>query len=198
MCLDLNADSGPLLGMGDVDTLGLERLIRSKVTEGVRRAHSEAPAYLLDCGHNFGDAVYWCDLESGYVLLPDDFMRLVVFEMSDWATPVYAAITPDAPKYPRQRSKFKGIRGTWEKPVCAIAIRPEGKALEFYSCKSQNAQVSKAVYLPYPDIDRHGGVEISRRCYQGAVYAIASLVSLSLGEAEKSTALSEAAKTALT
>lgn len=186
VCLDENMASASLLGSGDVDTLALDDVIKSKILEAVRRVHTVAPTYLLEGGHNFGDAVYWGDMESGWVLLPDDFLRLVVFEMDDWETAVYTAISTDDADYEKQRSRFKGIRGTAQRPVCAIAVRPEGKVLEFYSCKSEEARVSRAVYIPYPQIDEGGGVDISERCYGAVVYTVAGLVLATYGKEDMS------------
>ena len=197
ICLDQNMTSDALLESGDIDTLALDDIIRSKILEAVRRVHMDAPNYLLEGGHNFGDAVYWSELESGWVLLPQDFMRLVVFEMDDWEQAVYQAISTDDPEYEKQRSRFKGIRGTAQRPVCAIAIRPEGRVLEFYSCKSKDAQVSRAMYIPYPKIDEDNGVDICERCYNSVVYTAAGLTLLTCGEVEKGNAVSELAQTFL-
>lgn len=197
IAIDQNMSSDTLIGFDDVDTLSLNDIIKSKVTDAVKRIHSKAPVYLLDGGNNFGDAIYWKELESGWCLLPENFMRLVVFQMDDWERAVYHAISEDDAEYKKQSSHFKGIRGTPQKPVCAIAIRPEGKALEFYSCKSENAMVSRAVYLPYPVIDEDDGIEICERCYQAVVYTIASLVLTTYGNADLSKALSDLAKSAL-
>lgn len=197
VCLDQNMTSEQLLATDDIDTLSLDDIVRSKILEAVVRVHSSAPTHLLEQGHNFGDAVYWGDQESGWVLLPQDFMRLIVFEMSDWERAVYAAISTTDPEYDFQRQRVKALRGTAQKPVCAIAIRPEGRALEFYSCKSENAYVRRAQYLPYPKLDRDEGIDICERCYTAVVYAAASLVLLTLGESEKSSALSEISQTAL-
>lgn len=197
VCLDENMTSASLLASGDVDTLALDDIIKSKIVEAVERVEIEAPNYLLESGHNFGDAVYWGDMESGWVLLPEDFMRLVVFEMDDWETAVYNAISTDDADYEKQRSRFKGIRGTAQRPVCAIAIRPEGRVLEFYSCKSEDAQVSRAVYIPYPKMDAGGGVDISERCYRAVVYTAAGLTLVTCGETEQGNNLSELAKTFL-
>lgn len=194
VCIDQNMNSDALVAIGDIDTLSLNEIIRSKILEAVRRVHLEAPYYLLEGGHNFGDAVYWKELESGWVLLPEDFLRLVVFEMDDWEQAVYTAISTDDPEYEKQRSRFKGIRGTSQKPVCAIAVRPEGLVLEFYSCKSNSAQVSRAVYLPRPVIDEDDGVDVSERCYPAVVYTAAGLTLMACGEAEKATVLFEMAK----
>lgn len=197
VCIDQNMNSEALVESNDIDTLALDEIIRSKILEAIQRVHSDAPNYLLESGHNFGDAVYWGELESGWVLLPQDFLRLVVFEMDDWEQAVYTAISTDDPEYEKQRSRIKGIRGTAQKPVCAIAIRPEGRVLEFYSCKSTDAKVSRAVYIPYPKIDEDGGVDVSERCYNAIVYTAAALTLITCGEAEKASALSDLAKTFL-
>lgn len=197
ICLDQNMTSEQLLQDDDVDTLALDEIVRSKISEAVVRVHSIAPRYLLEEGHNFGDAVFWGDLESGWVLLPQDFMRLIVFEMSDWERAVYAAISPTDPKYALQRQRIKALRGTAQKPVCAIAMRPEGRVLEFYSCKSKEAYVRRAQYLPYPKIDRNDGIDISERCYTAVKYAAASLILLTLGESDKASAFAELSKSAL-
>ena len=197
ICLDQNMTSDALIESGDIDTLALDEIIKSKILEAVQRVHMDAPNYLLEGGHNFGDAVYWRELESGWVLLPPDFMRLVVFEMDDWDQAVYQAISTDDPEYEKQRSRFKGIRGTAQRPVCAIAIRPEGRVLEFYSCKSEDAQVSRAMYIPYPKIDEDNGVDICERCYNAVVYTAAGLTLLTCGEVEKGNAVSELAQTFL-
>jgi hypothetical protein len=191
VALDENVSSEALMATGDVDTLSLGELIASKVLEAVRRVETAAPVHLLDSGHNFGDAVCWCGDGSGRVQLPGDFMRLIVFEMDDWSKAVYSAISADSAEYDRQRSRYKSLRGSAERPVCAIVSRAEGKVLEFYSCKSEDATVSQAVYLPYPTIDCDGGVEICELCYRAVVYMAGALTLLSLGETERAQRLME-------
>ena len=198
ICLDQNMASDALIESGDIDTLALDEIIKSKILEAIQRVHRDAPNYLLEGGHNFCDAVYWRELESGWVLLPKDCLRLVVFEMDDWEQAVYQAISTDDPEYEKQHSRFKGIRGTAQRPVCAIGIRPEGRVLEFYSCKSTDAKVSRAIYIPYPKIDEDGGVDISERCYNAVIYTAAGLTLLTCGETEKGNSVSELAQTFLT
>lgn len=197
VCLDQNMTSEQMLQIEDVDTLSLDEIIKSKILDAVIRIYAVAPIHLLEEGYNFGDAVYWGDLESGWVLLPQDFMRLISFEMSDWEQPVFSAISSADPEYAMQRQRVKALRGTSQKPVCVISTRPEGRVLEFYSCKSKDAYVSRAQYLPYPKIDEDGGIDISERCYIAVVYAAAALVLITLGEFDKASKLSEISKTAL-
>lgn len=197
IAIDQNMTSEQLLATDDIETLSLEDIIRSKIVEAVRRVETAAPVHFLEEGHDFGDAVYWGDLESGWVLLPDDFMRLIAFRMSDWERTVYAAISVDDPLYAKQSSRYKGIRGNVQKPVCAVVNRAEGKALEFYSCNSEDAFVSRASYLPYPHIDEDDGIDISERCYTAVIYTVAALVLTTYGEADKASALTELAKSIL-
>ena len=197
IAIDQNMTSEQLIATEDIETLSLEEIIRSKIVEAVRRVETAAPVHFLEEGHDFGDAVYWGDLESGWVLLPDDFMRLIAFRMSDWERTVYAAISVDDPLYAKQSSRYKSIRGNTQKPVCAIVNRAEGKALEFYSCNSEEAYVSRASYLPYPHIDEDDGIDISEKCFTAVIYTVAALVLTTYGEAEKASALTELAKSIL-
>lgn len=201
VCMDQNRTSEALFADEDIDTLKLDEVIKSKILEGVERVHSEAPYDKLEQGHNLVEdhtTFYWGEQGSGWVLLPDDFMRLVVFQMSDWERAVYKAITPEDPSYATQRSRVKGLRGTSQRPVCALCVRPEGKVLEFYSCKSENATVDRGVYIPYPEIfldeQEEEGVDISERCYTAVMYEIAALVSVTLGETERAKSFFEMSK----
>lgn len=195
VALDQNGVSDSLEGIGDVDTLELNEIIRSKVVEAVKRVHSEASLYRLNQGHNFGDTLYWNDKEPcGWILLPDDFMRLVVFQMDDWARPVYRAIDMDSQEFVMQYSRFGGVRGTPSRPKCVLAIRPEGRALEFYSCKDQTAKVSRGVYIPQPKIDEHDGIEISNQCYEAVVYTICALVSTAYADSNRTELFNNMAK----
>lgn len=197
VCLDENMTSEQLELEADIDTLSFNDIVRSKIIEAVVNVHTEAPTYLLEAGHLFGESVYWGDQESGWVLLPNDFMRLIVFEMSDWERPVYTAISTSDPEYVRQRQRVKALRGTAQRPVCAIALKPEGRVLEFYSCKTEDAYVRRALYLPYPVIDEDEGIDICERCYTAVVYAAAALALISIGETEKAAALSSISKSTL-
>lgn len=196
IAIDQNMTNEQLLSVDDIDTLSLEEIIRSKIVEAVQRVEEEAPMFLLEEGHLFGnnEDIYWRDLESGWILLPDDFMRLVSFRMSDWERTVYHAISADDPLYKKQSSRYKGIRGNVQKPVCAIVNRPEGKVLEFYSCNSKNAEIIFASYLPYPRIDHNDTIDICEKCYGAIVYTIAALVYATYGESDKSNTMNDLAK----
>lgn len=140
-------------------------------------------------GREQAKGVFWGDEGNGYIILPEDFMRLICFRMSDWRRSVYEALTESDPRYALQSSKWKGVRGNPEKPVVAIVRRPEGKVLEFYSCGDSTATVAHATYLPYPRIDKDGGIDIAEECYRAAVYRAAALALASLGDQLSATML---------
>lgn len=263
VCFEENASNETLDNFNDMETLLLEELIRSKVTDGVRQVEIAAPIWLVE-GKNIvtddtsyvrvsdtsevggsplavpidtvqvytsddenmelqtktldnvsaviidrsGDTslmsvstngINWFDntgKRGGWIYLPNDFVKLLAFEMSDWDVPVFDTINSTDTSYRQQKSNFTGVRGNANKPVVAISQRTEGKTLEFYSCKSTDAKIVTASYLPERSIDNNM-IEISKNCYRPSIYNIASLVALSRGEAEFSTLLTNVAKSML-
>ena len=182
IAVDMNRESTPLLLDGDTETTSFDDIIYAKLTDAVRMVEMEAPLHLLEQGHQFGENIVWGDEGKGWLILPDDFMRLVVFKMSDWHHSVSEAITQDDPKYSRQWSKWKGVCGNPEKPVVAIVNRAEGNVLEFFSCNDDTATVEQAVYIPLPRIDLDGGIDVSEKCYKAAVYRAGALALSSIGD----------------
>lgn len=194
IAIDENKTNEQLIEDEDIDTLMLDDIIRSKIVEAVRRTITNAPIHLLDGGVPFGDAVYWRNQYSGWILLPEDFMRLMIFKMSDWERPVYEPITAADPQYQLQFSRYKGLRGNPQKPVVAICSRTEGRVLELYSCNDDTATVEQALYMPLPKIDDDDGIMIPERCYTSAVYQTAALVLSSIGQTEFSKVMTELCK----
>lgn len=192
VALDENVDSSKLTGLGDVDTLTLNEIINSKVVAAATVIESKAPFYLLDSGEAFGESVGWHGQPgygSGYIQLPDDFLRLVTFQMSDWDYAVNVPITETDPVYQMQRSRFAGVRGNPQKPVVAITTQPIGLVLEFYSCYSgENAFVKRARYIPIPRV-RNGKIELCEKLKPAIVYYTAYLSALSLGEGDAAAAM---------
>ena len=186
IAIDENKTNEQLIEDEDIDTLMLDDIIRSKIVESVWRTITNAPIHLLDGGVPFGDAVYWRNQYSGWVMLPEDFMRLMVFKMSDWERPVYKPITAGDPQYQLQFSRYKGLRGNPQKPVVAIVRRNEGLVLELYSCKDNTATVEQALYMPYPYIDKYEGIMIPEHCYTSSIYQTAALVLATIGQNELS------------
>ena len=197
VAIDMNKGDEPLIMEGDTDTLTLDEIIYAKLADAVRLVEMEAPLSMLESGHDFGECdTYIGEDGKGFIILPNDFMRLISFRMSDWTRTVYEAISESDPQYALQSSRFKGICGNPEKPVVAIVRRSEGKVLEFYSCKTEEATVAQATYLPVPKIDRDGGIDVAEDCYRAAVYRAASLALASVGD-QLSTTMLEISKSLL-
>lgn len=191
IAIDQNASGGSLIDTGDIETLSLDEIIRSKIVDAVKSVEKAAPVYMLGTGKAFADSIEWFESKGkgvgpGKILLPDDFMRLISFQMSDWSRAVYEAIMPDDPKYHLQSSRFAGIRGNTQKPACAIVPEPTGLTLEFYSCSAgENVNVVKAQYLPEPIISETDDIDIAGKCYRSIVYYCAGLVCSAYQSAEQ-------------
>lgn len=190
VAVDMNRMSDRMYMEKDADTLSFDGIVRSKLVDAVRLVEMEAPVGLLEHGHTFRGAVSWRgDSGKGYILLPDDFMRLVYFKMSDWDFGVSEAMTDASPLYLRQFSKWKGVSGNTERPVAAVVNRAEGLVLEFFSGADDTATVDQAAYVPYPRVDKDGGIDVSERCYPAAVYRAAALALSSVNDGLATTML---------
>ena len=192
--LDMNRVSTALEGIGDIDTLTLNDIIKSKIPEATRGVHNLAPVQMLDSAKDFKTAkLGWGVKESGVVKLPDDFMRLVKFRMSDWARPVYSVGTPEDSDYWMRKSPYKGLRGTPERPRCVLVPTESGYELEYYSCKDREATIEEALYMPWAE-EKNGAIDVCEKCYQAMVYEAAALTYVTIGENEKGTVLEALAK----
>lgn len=93
--MDRNMDSTPLETIGDVDTLAVNDIIKQAIPNAARIVEQAAPFHLLGRGEPFSGTVYWpgeIGVGSGHIQLPDDFLRLVCFQMSDWVMPARQSI----------------------------------------------------------------------------------------------------------
>ena len=195
IALDENTSSNALEVLDDVDTLSLNELIDSKIEDAARLVVMEAPAVLLGTGKAFGETIGW-DMQAGYgsghIVLPDDFLRLIVFQMSDWSMPVTLAIDETSPLYSRQRSRYAGVRGNPQRPVVAIVQQPIGNVLEFYSCEAgEHVYIKMARYAPLPKkytLDDEEVIELPEKLIRPVVYYAAYLAALATQQAEQAKA----------
>lgn len=185
--LDENED-GNLLFDADIDTLSLNTAIDGRICDAVRSITYSAPLHLINESELLPcDEITWHSDEPGVgggsVKLPKDFLRLVLFQMSDWAVPVTEAIGAESPKYALQKSPFTGIRGNVNNPVVAVVHRGGNNILEFYSCRDgANVSVLDARYLREPEVIADE-VFIPSRLYTPVLYECAYLVGVSMNVA---------------
>ena len=199
VALDQNMNSEALITEGDIDTLSMEQIIRSKIEDAAKIVTSIAPHHLLDGGKTFGESIGWqssVGYGRGYIFLPQDFLRLVCFQMSDWSYPVFTPITSDDPKYRQQFSRHAGIKGNPQRPVVAITpivsseSNPSNLMLEFFSCQAgSSVYVKQASYIPIPKILDDNTIDLCYKLKSAIVYYIAYMVASSIGNADVATAM---------
>lgn len=83
-----------------------------------------------------------------FVVLPQDFLRLVTLQMSDWSRPIQTLINEDSAEYRKQSNRF--FRGTNVKPVGALVHQNGFAMLELYSCSSNVSTMLFGQYVPEP------------------------------------------------
>lgn len=156
--LDLNP-----MGEACGGTLTVDRILLGRMPQAVREVLAEATLTELGPGKPLRGSIAWHALSRqglglsgrphtkwyGSILLPDDFARMIVFEMSDWLRTA-DIITADDPRYARQRNPYRGVGGCPERPVAAIVPSAVGQQLEFYSCSCPCAKITQARYMPLP------------------------------------------------
>lgn len=188
VAIDMNRRDDSLAEEGDPDTLELDELIRSKICEGIDMVHLEAPARLLETTYieeaRPGLAIDSVDNEGrGLIMLPDNYLRFVLFKMDGWRYTVYEAIDETDVRYQQQWSRWKGIHGTPEKPVVAITGSVGNKrTLEIFTTEA-GKHIYDSRHMLMAEIDNDNKVVISKKCYRSAVYRIAGLVLTSLNDA---------------
>lgn len=186
--LDMNDSDRGLMELSDPETLTLDDIIAQKIEYAARVVESNAPASLLDSGRALSGSISFKEeigIGRGRMLLPDDFMRLITFKMSDWERAVTEPIYESDPLYRQMSSRFPGLRGTPQKPVVAIVNEPTGLVLEFWSCVGGSSVVlQRGRYLPIPRF-RGGGIEICEKLVQQVVVYAAYLTALTVREKEQ-------------
>lgn len=211
--LDENNISANLLSDEDTFAHSIRDVVEGRIEDAVKQVVARAPMHALKSGSyiEFGAynpnydndpeqqddvAICWREDNSGWMLLPDDFLRLIVFQMSDWDRAVYEPISTLDEDYEMQFCKYAGVRGNVHNPVVAIDFRPEGHVLEFFSCSSQDAYVTRACYVGVPKIE-DGTIDIPPKCYQSVVYTIAALVCIAMGNAQQGSNFNELSKSSM-
>lgn len=191
--IDENVEDMTVLA-DDPNQLQLDELIKARIVDAVRLIHESAPSHMLDDGLDIGTSPVTKQDGTGYIALPDDFMRLIIFKLQTWSRPVIEPISDTDPRYFAQHSRFRGIRGGTDKPVGAITTGTSGRVLEFFSVKEgTTAIVEKAKYLPLPKIEDNS-IKICRKLIQPVHYQCAGLVVSTYKDKEQATLLFEIAQ----
>ena len=188
----------------DPDTLEMEEIIKSKIPDGINAVRAAAPISMLAPARKASGTdltVTWTDEEKGigHIALPDDYLRLVMFKMSDWAHAVSVAVSPDSPLYHQQFSEWKGVRGNPSRPVIAFATDMEtGEAvLQFFSCDNTEAK-AELTYIQRSERqesdDGTVSYEIENAVYRPVLLKTAALVAATYSNADMVNLLNQLAQ----
>lgn len=120
------------------------------------------PSWSVDV--NEGEPEHQLSLEyyKYFLVLPNDFLRLVTLQMSDWERPIQTFVNEDSAEYRKQRNRY--LRGTNTKPIGAL-VHQNGIAMaELYSCSSNMATMMFGQYVPEPAAYTYNGDKYVRIC----------------------------------
>lgn len=203
--IDENIEDAEAL-TNDIEQRSMDDVIKALVVDGVAAVLQAAPIWKVEgedikaspiTWHEIGgkkrrmgeetpitrgDVAYW-----GSIAMPEDMMRLALFEMSDWAMPVAQPITDQDARYEQQKSRFRGVRGNTDRPVVAL----HNGQIEFYCCNNNSATITTAIYIRWPRWETEEGdggkntyIDIPQKLYRAAVYQTAALTMQELGEGQ--------------
>ncbi len=181
--LDRNQESAGLLAPSDSDTLSQAELIESKIVDAARIILSDAPEDMVE-GTSCTNAVTWTDSNGCYVgnmVLPTDMLRILSVKADDWNRPA-EIISESDEAYKYQNCKF-GVRGNPERPIAAIVHTANGKSIELYTSKKQDATLA-FIYVQVPSITTEQKISLPSVLKDAILYMAGYLTCISLGDTD--------------
>lgn len=181
--LDRNQESAGLLTPDDTDTLSQAELIESKIVDAASIILSDAPEDMVE-GTACMNAVTWEDSNDYYVgkmILPTDMLRILSVKAEDWTrSATIISESDDAYKY--QNCKY-GVRGNPERPIAAIVHTTNGKSIELYTSKKQNATLT-FIYVQVPSVTTEKKIMLPSILKDSIIYMAGYLTCISLGDTD--------------
>ena len=191
--LDRNQESAGLLAPSDSDTLSQAELIESKIVDAARIILSDAPDDMVE-GTSCTNDVTWTDRNGYYVgnmVLPTDMLRILSVKADDWNRPAeIISESDDAYKY--QNCKY-GVRGNPERPVAAIVNTANGKSIELYTSKKNDATLA-FIYVQIPSITTEQKISLPSVLKDSILYMAGYLTCISLGDTDTAIKFIEVAR----
>lgn len=186
--LDQNMSSTELSELGDVDTLSLDDLIKSKIEDAAQQVILSAPYTLLsDIGTSLtGSPTIGVSPFRANLTLPDDFLRLLCFKFTGWDYPLYEALPPSSPLYLQAHSKYN-VCGTKDRPLVFLCPGSSSKVLEVFCASSTSDTLDGCQYVKKPAITTVSStdqIDLGKRLKRPTVYYAAYLVALAIREAD--------------
>ena len=181
--LDRNQESAGLLTPDDTDTLSQAELIESKIVDAARIILSDAPEDMVE-GTSSTNAVTWTDSNGYYVgnmVLPTDMLRILSVKAEDWNRPA-TIISESDDTYKYQNCKY-GVRGNPERPIAAIVHTANGKSIELYTSKKQDATLA-FIYVQVPSVTTEQKISLPSVLKDSILYMAGYLTCISLGDTD--------------
>lgn len=116
--------------------------------DAIRYVGRVAPIRALGKGEDFSENTLVGDNNNG-IELPEGFVRLIAFQMSDWSLPVIEALYSDDPKYMQQADPI--LKGSTKRPL--VFICDGGTTLEWYSSSSEEINKARAFVVGDSDTE---------------------------------------------
>ena len=186
--LDRNQESAGLLAPSDSDTLSQAELIESKIVDAARIILSDAPDDMVE-GTSSTNNVTWTDSNGYYVgnmVLPTDILRILSVKADGWNRPAeIISESDDAYKY--QNCKY-GVRGNPERPIAAIVHTANGKSIELYTSKKNDATLA-FIYVQVPSITTEQKISLPSVLKDSILYMAGYLTCVSLGDTDTASGL---------
>ena len=191
--LDRNQESAGLLAPSDSDTLSQAELIESKIVDAARIILSDAPDDMVE-GTSCTNAVTWTDSNGYYVgnmVLPTDMLRILSVKADGWNRPAeIISESDDAYKY---QNCIYGVRGNPERPIAAIVHTANGKSIELYTSKKNDATLA-FIYVQVPSITTEQKISLPSVLKDSILYMAGYLTCISLGDTDTASKFIEVAR----
>lgn len=181
--LDRNQESAGLLAPSDSDTLSQAELIESKIVDAARIILSDAPEDMVE-GTSCTNDVTWTDNNgyyAGNMVLPTDMLRILSVKAEGWNRPA-EIISESDDVYKYQNCKY-GVRGNPERPIAAIVHTANGKSIELYTSKKQDATLA-FIYVQVPSITTEQKISLPSVLKDAILYMAGYLTCISLGDTD--------------
>ena len=186
--LDRNQESAGLLAPSDSDTLSQAELIESKIVDAARIILSDAPDDMVE-GTSCTNSVTWTDSNGYYVgdmVLPADMLRILSVKAEGWNRPA-EIISESDDSYKYQNCKY-GVRGNPERPIAAIVHTDNGKSIELYTSKKNDATLA-FIYVKVPSITTEQKISLPSVLKDSILYMAGYLTCISLGDTDTASGL---------
>ena len=191
--LDRNQESAGLLAPSDSDTLSQAELIESKIVDAARIILSDAPDDMVE-GTSCTNSVTWTDSNGYYVgnmVLPTDMLRILSVNAEGWNRPA-EIISESDDSYKYQNCKY-GVRGNPERPIAAIVHTDNGKSIELYTSKKNDATLA-FIYVQIPSITTEQKISLPSVLKDSILYMAGYLTCISLGDTDTASKFIEVAR----